>query len=82
MCGAEVEEDWVCERCGEYICDECIVPFTYPSCVDFTICNTCHDIAELEMAREEFERDKRKREKEEEEKYQKEIEEWIREQSW
>ena len=41
ICGKEVESK--CEQCGEFVCENCAVPFTLQNQIDFTLCTSCGD---------------------------------------
>lgn len=39
----ENEADYVCQRCGEPVCEACCVPNTYMNPVEETRCTICHE---------------------------------------
>lgn len=44
ICGKLSE--FVCEKCGQPACEDCLVPFTLQNQIDYCLCNYCHDSSE------------------------------------
>ena len=45
VCENEVEEDYLCELCGEYVCEDCAQPHTYMNPCDELVCQLCYESA-------------------------------------
>lgn len=45
ICGKETE--WVCERCGRSVCEDCTVPYNQFTQIDYTLCKDCEKTKEL-----------------------------------
>lgn len=41
ICGEETE--FLCEQCGEPVCDNCSVSYTYLTPIDYTLCDKCYE---------------------------------------
>ena len=45
-CGCDVEEDFICERCGDYVCENCMTPSSIKRLVECVECPSCRSEAE------------------------------------
>jgi len=61
ICGNPTDEDYICQRCGEYVCEDCWVPMTYHNQCTETRCQSCEDLREEEEWKE-IEREERQKE--------------------
>lgn len=44
ICGSET--DYECRDCGEFVCDNCTMPYTQFTQIDYTLCKRCGGIQE------------------------------------
>lgn len=45
ICAKNIPDwDWICGKCGEYVCENCIVPYTLHNQIDYTLCKFCDTI--------------------------------------
>jgi hypothetical protein len=44
ICGSKT--DYECRDCGEFVCDNCTMPYTQFSQIDYTLCKRCGGIQE------------------------------------
>ena len=49
ICGADTE--WKCEKCEEPVCEDCCVPYTQFTQIDYPLCNSCGEAMCYEEAR-------------------------------
>lgn len=63
QCGFETE--FVCDRCGEPVCERCCVQMTYHNQIDYPLCTTCNDGLEAERS-ERYHKDEEEKQREEE----------------
>ena len=52
LCGTIT--DWECESCGEYVCENCTMPYNQFTQIDYTLCKKCGNEQEEERANEYF----------------------------
>ena len=43
-CGGITEKEWICDRCGEFYCDNCSAPFTIHTQIDYPCCEYCYNV--------------------------------------
>lgn len=41
LCGQKVDYESVCKKCENYYCEDCSVPFTIHTQIDFNCCENC-----------------------------------------
>ena len=63
ICGNLTDEDYICQRCGEYVCEDCWVPVTYHNQCTETRCQSCEDMSEIAHWEEIDREEKRKKER-------------------
>ena len=44
ICGSET--DYECRDCGEFVCDNCTMPYTQFTKIDYTLCKMCGEVQE------------------------------------
>ena len=52
ICGTETDNE--CRDCGEFVCDNCTMPYNQFTQIDYTLCNICGGAQEDSRADEHF----------------------------
>lgn len=65
ICDCETEYDIICKYCGENICEDCLVPFTFHNPIDFNLCTICGEESQYRASEAMHEQDELKRIKDE-----------------
>lgn len=60
MC--ENPTDFVCDRCGNPVCEDCCVQMTIYNQIDYPLCQNCHNYKEAEDRLEEFKKEEKNEE--------------------
>jgi hypothetical protein len=60
ICGSET--DYECRNCGEFVCDNCTMPYNQFTQIDYTLCKVCGGIQE-DLRADEYIKQKQEEEK-------------------